>query len=288
MSTKHVSVLLGEVVNSFDHLKNGGIVVDGTVGGGGHAKAILSAYPRTTLIGLDRDESALEIAHDNLKDFEGRTKLFKSNFSELSDVLESLKISKVEAILVDLGMSSFQLDNRRRGFSFRMDGPLDMRMGLNKKSAYDVINTYSKEKLAKIIYEYGEERFSRRIAKRIVEKRPIHTTSELTDVIVAAMPGPARKRWKNTVTRVFQAVRIEVNEELENLKTLLETAKKRLSADGRVAVISFHSLEDRMVKRAFLEEEFVPLSKKPVVPSENERKENPRSRSAKLRVAKKA
>ena len=288
MSTKHVSVLLDEVVNSFDHLKNGGIVVDGTVGGGGHAKAILSAYPNTKLIGLDRDESALEIAHDNLKEFEERIKLFKSNFSELSDVLESLRISKVEAILVDLGMSSFQLDNGKRGFSFRLDGPLDMRMGLNEKSAYDVINTYSKEKLAGIIYEYGEERFSRRIARRVVEKRPIHTTSELTDVIIAAMPRPARKRWKSTVTRVFQAVRIEVNEELKNLKILLETSKKRLSADGRVAVISFHSLEDRMVKRAFLEEEFVPLSKKPVVPSENERKENPRSRSAKLRVAKKA
>ncbi len=283
-----MSVLLNEVVSSFDHLKNGGIVVDATVGGGGHAKAILSAYPHTTLIGLDRDESALEIARNNLKDFEGRVKLFKSNFSELSDVLESLKIPKVQAILGDLGMSSFQLDNGERGFSFRVDGPLDMRMGLNEKSAYDVINTYSEEGLAKIIYEYGEERFSRRIARRIVEKRPIRTTSELTDVIVVAMPSKARRRWKNTVIRVFQAVRIEVNEELKNLKTLLEMAKRCLSMDGRIAVISFHSLEDRMVKRAFLGEEFIPLSKKPVVPSENERRENPRSRSAKLRVAKKA
>ncbi len=283
-----MSVLLNEVVSSFDHLKNGGIVVDATVGGGGHAKAILSAYPRTTLIGLDRDESALEIARDNLKELKGRVKLFKSNFSELSDVLESLKISKVQAILGDLGMSSFQLDNGKRGFSFRTDGPLDMRMGLNEKSAYDVINTYSEERLAKIIYEYGEERFSRRIARRIVEKRPIRTTSELTDMIVIAMPSKARRRWKNTVIRVFQAVRIEVNEELKNLKTLLEMAQKCLSVDGRIAVISFHSLEDRMVKRAFLGEEFIPLSKKPVVPSENERRENPRSRSAKLRVAKKA
>ncbi len=288
MPTKHVSVLLDEVVNSFDHLKNGGIVVDCTLGGGGHAKAILSAYPHATLIGLDRDEIALEIAKDNLRGFENRIKLFKLNFSELNAVLKTLKIPKVQAILADLGMSSFQLDDESRGFSFRTDGPLDMKMGLNEKSAYDVVNTYSEKKLANVIYEYGEERFSRRIARRIVEKRPIRTTSDFVDSIVSAMPGVARKRWKKTVIRVFQAVRIEVNEELNNLKTLLDMSRKYLSKDGRIAIISFHSLEDRMVKRAFLEEEFVPLSKKPVIPSENERRENPRSRSAKLRVAKKA
>ncbi len=283
-----MSVLLNEVINSFEHLESEDLVVDSTLGGGGHAKGILSVYPHVRLIGLDRDDNALEIARGNLEEFGKRVRLFKSNFSDLDNVFESLKISKVQAILADLGMSSFQLDDEKRGFSFRMNGPLDMRMGLNEKSAYDVINTYREEELARVIYEYGEERFSRRIARRVVEKRPIYTTSELVNVIIVAMPASARKRWKSTVIRVFQAVRIEVNEELKNLKTLIEVARKYLSTNGRITVISFHSLEDRIVKRAFLREEFIPISKKPVLPSENERRENPRSRSAKLRTAKKA
>ncbi len=287
MPTQHVSVLLNESVSFFAALKSGGIIVDCTVGGGGHAEAFLSEYSQARLIGVDRDAKALEVAQKRLKKFGSRVTLVEANFSELDSVLDRVKVEKVDAIFADLGMSSFQLDDERRGFSFQKRAPLDMRMGLNTKSAWDVLNSYSEEEISRIIYEYGEERFSRRIAHRIVESRPVRTTEELSRLVILSMPQAARKRWKSTLRRVFQAIRIEVNDELENLKSLLEISLKRLKSGGRIAIISFHSLEDRMVKRAFMREGFAVITKKPVIPSQLERLDNPKSRSAKLRVAEK-
>lgn len=287
MPTQHISVLLNEVIESFDILKDGGMVADCTIGGGGHAEGFLSKYPLITLIGLDRDSKALEISRKRLERFEKRVQLFEANFSDLDSVLDSIKAPKLKAIFADLGMSSFQLDDEKRGFSFEKNAPLDMKMGLNTKSAFDVLNTYSEKEIARIIYEYGEERFSRRIARRVVESRPIATTDQLVRIVISSIPRTAQKRWKSTLRRVFQAIRIEVNTELDNLRILIETSRKRLEVGGRIAIISFHSLEDRIVKRAFLGEGFVPMTKKPITPSESERIGNSRSRSAKLRIAKK-
>ena len=284
---QHISVLLNEVIESFDILKSGGIVADCTIGGGGHAEGLLSNYPLITLIGLDRDSKALEISRKRLERFEKRVQLFEANFSDLDSVLDSIKVQKLNGIFADLGMSSFQLDDEKRGFSFEKSAPLDMKMGLNTKSAFDVLNTYSEKEIARIIYEYGEERFSRRIARRVVESRPIATTDQLVKIVVSSIPRTAQKRWKSTLRRVFQAIRIEVNTELDNLRILIETSRKRLEVGGRLAIISFHSLEDRIVKRAFLSEGFVPITKKPITPSELERTSNSRSRSAKLRIAEK-
>ncbi len=277
---------MNEVAEWLNNLQNGGICVDCTVGGGGHSREILQRYQQVRLIGLDRDTNALKIAEENLKDFGKRVALFHANFAEIEDVLDSHNISDVNAIIADIGMSSFQLEDEGRGFSFEKDGPLDMRMGLNEKSAYDVINEYSTEKLADVIYEYGEERFSRRIARVIAERRPLNTTFELRDAVVSAIPLKFRRGWKKNVVRVFQAIRIEVNGELENLKKMIDSSKNKLGVEGRIAIISFHSLEDRIVKRKFLEEGFLPLTKKPVTPSTEEIMRNPRARSAKLRVAK--
>ncbi len=280
-----MSVLLNEVVDGLDHLKTGGRVIDCTVGGGGHAEGLLLKYPNISLIGIDRDESALEVAKGRLSDFENRIVLFRSNFVDLESMLDELKISKVDAIIADLGLSSFQIDEDERGFSFKKNGPLDMRMGLNEKSAYDVVNTYDIEELECVIRDYSEERFSHRIASGIIDNRPIHTTEAFSKVIFSSLPGYAKKDWKKIVTRVFQGIRIEVNDEIENLKKLLGISVTRLRSGGRISVISFHSLEDRLVKRAFLEKEFVPLTKKPIIPDDDEINMNPRSRSAKLRIA---
>jgi 16S rRNA (cytosine1402-N4)-methyltransferase len=284
--TKHVSVLVNEVAKWLDNLQEGGICVDCTLGGGGHTLEILKKYPKVKVIGLDRDENALKIAQERLTEYKERLSFVHANFTQIEEVLNSWGISKVDAIIADVGMSSFQLDDEERGFSFEKDGPLDMRMGLNERSAYDVVNDYSVEKLANIIYEYGEERFSRRIARVIVERRPVNTTYELRDAIVSAIPLKFRKGWKKNVARVFQAIRIEVNGELDNLKKLIDSSKEKLEKDGRIAIISFHSLEDRIVKRKFKEEAFVALTKKPITPSQGEKMRNPRARSAKLRVAK--
>ncbi len=285
MRKVHVSVLLNEVVDGLDSLQSGGLVVDCTVGGGGHSEALLLKYPSISIVGIDRDENALKIARERLEGYGARVRLFESRFHEIDSLLDNIGIDKVNAVFADLGMSSFQIDDEDRGFSFKSDSPLDMRMGLNQTSAQDVVNTYSEKDLARVIYEYGEERFSRRIARKIVEERPVGTTGRLVDIIIRSIPGPARKRWKDTVARVFQSIRIEVNEELFGLSRLLEVGKERLAPGGRMAVISFHSLEDRLVKHAFLEDGFRRMTKKPIVPSEEERSENPRSRSAKLRIA---
>ncbi|WP_456398555.1 16S rRNA (cytosine(1402)-N(4))-methyltransferase RsmH [Mesoaciditoga sp.] len=288
MFTEHVSVLAKEVAEWLDNLQEGGICVDCTLGGGGHSLEILKRYPKVEIIGFDRDEIALEIAKEKLRNFKDRVSFFHENFSDFAEILSHKGISKVEAVIADVGMSSFQLDNKERGFSFEKNGPLDMRMGLNEKSAYEVINNYPVEKLANIIYVYGEERFSRRIARVIGERRPLKTTFELRDAIISAIPVKLRNKWKKNVMRVFQAIRIEVNGELDNLNKMLDSSKKRLRSGGRIAVISFHSLEDRIVKRKFKEEEFIALTKKPVLPSEEEKRINPRAKSAKLRVAERA
>lgn len=280
-------MLLSEVIKSFANLKSGGIVVDCTIGGGGHAESLLSKYPLITLVGLDRDSKALKIAKKRLEKFGDRVQLFEADFSNLDSILDYIKVQKLNAIFADLGVSSFQLNDEERGFSFEKKALLDMKMGLNTKSAFDVLNTYSEKEIARIIHEYGEERFSRRIAHRIVKSRPIVTTDQLVEVVISSIPQAARRRWKGTLRRVFQAIRIEVNDELDNLRILIKTSRKRLEIGGRIAIISFHSLEDRIVKRAFLEKGFVPLTKKPITPSESERLNNPRSRSAKLRVAEK-
>ncbi|BBJ28051.1 16S rRNA (cytosine(1402)-N(4))-methyltransferase RsmH [Athalassotoga saccharophila] len=280
---QHTSVLLKEVVEGFENLKNGGIFVDCTVGGGGHSEGLLEKYEKISLIGMDRDPVALEVAKDRLSKFGQRVRLFQRNFSDLDELLDDLDVEKVDGIFADLGLSSFQIDSEDRGFSFKKSGPLDMQMGLNTKSAYDVVNGYEAEKLEKVIRDYSEERFARRIVSSIIEKRPIKSTNELVEAIFSSLPSYAKKDWKKIVTRVFQAIRIEVNEELENLSKLIEISKKRLKKGGRIGVISFHSLEDRIVKYG-LKEGFVIITKKPIVPDYDEIKMNPRSRSAKLRI----
>ncbi len=282
---QHTSVLLEEVVNGLENLQNGGICVDCTIGGGGHAEALILKYPKISIIGIDRDPQAIKIASERLSPFGMRVRIFQSSFSELDNLLDDLKIDKVDAILADLGLSSFQIDDAQRGFSFKKSSLLDMRMGLNDKSALEVVNTYTAGEIERVIRDFSEERFAKRITSSIIEKRPIETTDELVKVIFSSLPSYAKKDWKKVVTRVFQAIRIEVNDELKNLEKLLEISKRRLNVGGRIAVISFHSLEDRIVKYALKEKEFMPITKKPIIPTAEERTSNPRSRSAKLRIS---
>lgn len=278
-------MLLKEVVNGFENLQNGGICVDCTIGGGGHSEGLILKYPNISIIGMDRDPQAVKIASENLSRFGTRVRIFQRSFADLDDLLDDLGIEKVDAMLADLGLSSFQIDESERGFSFKKASPLDMRMGLNEKSALDVVNTYSAKEIEHVIRDFSEERFAKRITSSIIEKRPIMTTDELAKVIFSSIPSYAKKDWKKIVTRVFQAIRIEVNDELVNLEKLLEISKKRLKTGGRIAVISFHSLEDRIVKYAFKGEEFIPITKKPLIPDDDECISNPRSRSAKLRIS---
>ncbi len=282
---QHTSVLLKEVVNGFENLQNGGICVDCTIGGGGHSEGLILKYPDISIIGMDRDPQAVRIAQERLSRFGPRIRIFQRSFSDLDDLLNEFGIEKVDAILADLGLSSFQIDEVERGFSFKRSGPLDMRMGLNDRSALDVINGYDAEEIERVIHDFSEERFAKRIASSIIKKRPITTTDKLVEVIFSSLPSYAKKDWKKVVTRVFQAIRIEVNDELTNLRKLLEISKGRLKIGGRIAIISFHSLEDRIVKYAFKEKEFIPITKKPVIPSDEERISNPRSRSSKLRIS---
>ncbi|MGC8545397.1 MAG: 16S rRNA (cytosine(1402)-N(4))-methyltransferase RsmH [Athalassotoga sp.] len=282
---QHTSVLLKEVVNGFENLQNGGICVDCTIGGGGHTEGLILKYPNISVIGIDRDPQAIKIAGENLSRFGMRVRIFQRSFSDLDDLLDGLGIEKVDAILADLGLSSFQIDETERGFSFKKAGPLDMRMGLNGKSALDVVNNYSAEEIERVIRDFSEERFAKSIASSIIKKRPIMTTDELVKAIFSSLPSYAKKDWKKIVTRVFQAIRIEVNDELVNLEKLLEISKRRLKKGGRIAIISFHSLEDRIVKYAFKEKEFMPITKKPLIPGNDEINSNTRSRSAKLRIS---
>lgn len=309
MEFAHVSVLLEEAVDALE-VKDGGLYVDGTLGGGGHSEAILKRSESCRLIGIDRDTEAIAAAGKRLERFSGRIELVNSNFADISDVLRARGIEKIDGAVLDLGVSSYQLDNAERGFSYMKDAPLDMRMNRNDtKTAYDVVNTYDKDRLCSIFYRYGEEKWSKRIAEFIVKRRetePIKTTLELAEIISAAIPAGARDRGSHPAKRVFQAIRIEVNGELEILKNAICDFVSLLDKGGRLAVITFHSLEDRIVKQCFSElaagctcpRDFPVcvcgkqpavkiITKKPLLPSDGEMSQNPRSKSAKLRVAEK-
>jgi 16S rRNA (cytosine1402-N4)-methyltransferase len=280
-----------EEVMTFLKCEPGHTYVDATLGGGGHASEILKrSGPDGMLIGMEWDEEALSEARKTLLSFGDRVKLFRENFVHLPDLM---KPESADGILLDLGLSSIQLEKGERGFSFRGEGPLDMRMDQRMDgSAADLVNNLSLEELESILSQYGEERWAKRIVRAIVQERerePIRTTEALRKIVHRAIPRRFQSRRIDPATRTFQALRIRVNEELENLQKILETGWKILKKGGRMCVISFHSLEDRMVKETFraLEKQgkMVILTKKPVTPSEEEQKRNPRSRSAKLRCA---
>ena len=308
MAVFHTPVMVREVITSL-RCRAAAIYVDGTVGGGGHAEAILlSTAPDGLLIGIDADGDALEAAEKRLAPFGKRKILVKGNFADMEAILADRNIEKVDGILLDLGVSSHQLDTAERGFSFSTDAPLDMRMDRSQRiSAYDLIHNLAGEELEKIIRDYGEERMARRIARSIVESRkhsPIRTTTDLTSLVVRAFPHKAGHQRIHPATRTFQALRIAVNDELTHLRRAVAGGTKQLRPGGRFSVISFHSLEDRIVKSAFragekgcvcppdlpvctcgLKPTLKVLTRKPVTPGEAEMHDNPRSRSAKLRTA---
>jgi len=300
MVPRHIPVLVEEVV-SLLRCEPHQIYVDATLGGGGHALEILRrTAPDGIVIGMDWDEDALCQARERLKPFENRTKIFHENFVNLPGILDSLKINRVDGILLDVGLSSIQLEEGGRGFSLKSEGPLDMRMDQRAKtSAADLVNRLSEADLAETIYRYGEERWSRRIAKAVVEERsrgPIETTQALREVICRAIPRRFHFRRIDPATKTFQALRIRVNDELENLRQGLEKGWRFLREGGRLCVISFHSLEDRIVKETFRRLAKEPgevvstgalriITKRPIIPSEEEQMRNPRCRSAKLRCA---
>ncbi len=307
---KHRSVLLDECIEGLA-IKPNGIYVDGTAGGGGHSFHIASALGGGgRLIAIDQDENAIAAAGKRLAPFGDKVTLVRSNFSKVSEVLSELGIEKIDGILMDLGVSSYQLDTPERGFSYNVSAPLDMRMdNRNPLNASVVVNTYSEDKLREIIYGYGEEKFGGKIAAEIVKARsikPIESTGELVDIIKRAMPSAAKQGGHHPAKRTFQAIRIEVNSELDVIRPAIDGAVRHLSVGGRIAIITFHSLEDRLVKQAYAslaqgcncpknfpvcvcgnKPKIKIITKKPILPSENELEENPRSRSAKLRVAEK-
>ena len=286
---RHVPVMAGEVVDLLS-APVPSTIVDTTLGTGGHAAAMLAASPRARLLGIDQDASAVERARDALADFSDRITLVQANFDEIAAVMREAGLDRADAILVDLGMSTFALDDAARGFSFRLDGPLDMRMDQRAPiRAYDIVNEESEAELARIFREYGEERMPGRIARVIVEarrKHPIETTGELRALIERAL-GPQRRGGVHPATRTFQALRIVVNHELESLAKFLRDAPTMLAPGGRLAVIAYHSLEDRAVKERFREldhqGDFHNLTKKVIKPAEAEIVANPRARSARLR-----
>ncbi len=309
MEFSHVSILLKECMEGLD-IKPDGIYVDGTLGGGGHTFKLIQFLSGGKVIGIDQDQDALEAATNRLAIFGEKFIPVHSNFSNIIEVLKELDINKIDGFLLDLGVSSYQLDEAERGFSYMNDGQLDMRMNQEDEfSAYDVVNTYSEDELTRIIREYGEENWANRIAKFIVEARsekPLETTYELVDVIKNAIPASARKDGPHPAKRTFQAIRIEVNNELKIIEKTIEDAVSVMNKGGRVAIITFHSLEDRIVKNTFKRlaqgcicpPEFPVcicnnkpkvkiISRKPILPSEREISENPRARSAKLRIAEK-
>ncbi|SKA77071.1 16S rRNA (cytosine1402-N4)-methyltransferase [Clostridium sp. USBA 49] len=309
MNFKHVSVLLNETINGLN-IKEDGVYVDCTLGGAGHSEKILKKLSKSgKLIGIDQDQDALKAAQKRLSNYDNVV-FVHDNFLNINSILNELNIDKVDGILMDLGVSSYQLDEAERGFSYMKDSFLDMRMNRESElSAFDVVNSYSEEKLYKLIKDYGEEKFAKRIAKFIVEKRKekdINTTFELVDIIKNAIPAKARREGPHPAKRTFQAIRIEVNKELEILGKAIEDSVERLKVGGRISIITFHSLEDRIVKNKYKELEnpcICPknfpicvcgkspklkiITRKPIEPSEEEILNNPRSRSAKLRVAEK-
>ena len=305
----HVSVLLDECLEGLN-IKPEGIYVDGTLGGAGHSSQIAKRLTTGRLIGIDRDPVALKAAGERLAPFGDRVTLVHSNFCEISQVLKDLNIEGVDGILLDLGVSSPQLDDGSRGFSYMADAPLDMRMNSEDAlSAYEIVNTWSFEELKRILYDYGEERYAPRIASAICSRRetkPIETTLELVDVIRGAMPAAALREKQHPAKRSFQAIRIAVNDELGSVVKVMKDAIPCLKPGGRLAVITFHSLEDRIVKNAMAEaakgctcppsfpvcvcgkKPLVQLvTRKPIVSGDEELERNPRARSAKLRVCEK-
>ena len=305
---KHISVLLNESISSLN-LKENSIIVDATLGYGGHSSSILDRIKKGYLFAFDQDSEAIRHSTDRLSKVGTNFTIIKSNFVHMKEELEKLGVEKVDGVLFDLGVSSPQLDDSSRGFSFHEDARLDMRMDQDQAlSAYEVVNNYSKEQLARIFNKYGEDKFSNNIAKKIVEYRqnkPIETTLELVEVIKTAVPMKFRID-KHPARQIFQAIRIEVNHELDVIEPAIEQALELLNVGGRVAVITFHSLEDRLVKNIFREkckiderikglpnipEEYLPDFKlvvnKAIVPSEEELERNPRARSSKLRVIEK-
>lgn len=300
MEFVHKSVLFDEALKSLE-LDGSKTVLDGTAGGGGHSRAIAKIAKR--LIAVDQDPDAIAVLNERLSEFDNVT-IVQNNFANIKEILRELNIDGVDGILLDLGVSSFQLDNGDRGFSYHKDAVLDMRMSKQGLSAKDVVNTYSEQELADILWRYGEERFSRRIAKNIVEareKKPIVTTGDLVDIIKASYPK-SKMRDSHPARKTFQAIRIEVNGELDKLDKTLDDALDCLNPGGKISIITFHSLEDRMVKERFNKwcnpctcpKEFPvcvcgkkPLGKLPfkaVAPGEEELKENPRARSSRLRT----
>lgn len=304
---KHFSVLLKECIENLK-IKPEGIYLDGTLGLGGHSYEIASRLTTGQLIGIDRDETAIERAGKRLAPFGDKVSLIHGNFSDAAAILDDLGIQGVDGMLFDLGVSSPQLDEVQRGFSYMADAPLDMRMDEGDSlSAYEVVNSWDEKRLNRILWDYGEERYARRISRAIVEhreKKPIETTLELVDIIKGAMPAAALREKQHPAKRSFQAIRIAVNDELGAIAAMMETAPDKLNKGGRLCVISFHSLEDRIVKAGIAAREngctcpreapictcgFVQtlksVSRKPILPSPEELEINPRSRSAKLRVA---
>ena len=305
----HVSVLLDECIEGLA-IKPEGIYVDGTLGGAGHSSRIAAKLTTGRHIGIDRDPIALKAAGERLKPYADRVTLVHSNFCEIQSVLDDLHIEGVDGILLDLGVSSPQLDDGERGFSYMVDAPLDMRMNNEDSlSAYTVVNTWSVEELKKILYEYGEERYAPKIASAICsrrEEKPIETTLELVDIIRSAMPAAALREKQHPAKRSFQAIRIAVNDELNSVAKVMEDAIPKLNPGGRLAVITFHSLEDRIVKNAMAnaakgctcppnfpvcicgkKPQVKLITRKPIVSSEEELERNPRARSAKLRICEK-
>ena len=304
---EHIPVLLKECIDGLN-IKPEGIYVDGTLGRAGHSKEIVKRLTTGKLIAIDRDMKAIEEAGENLKEYKDKIIYVHSNFSRIGEILDDLSIDKVDGMLFDLGVSSPQLDDASRGFSYMSDGPLDMRMDESSPlTACDIVNGWSEGELKRILFDYGEERYAPRIARAIVKKREekkIETTLELVEIIKSALPAQALREKQHPAKRTFQAIRIAVNEELTSISKLLDTAMDRLNEGGRIAVISFHSLEDRIVKSAIASKEkgctcppefpvctcgFVQtmrsVNRKPILPTKEELERNPRSRSAKLRIA---
>jgi 16S rRNA (cytosine1402-N4)-methyltransferase len=309
LNFEHVPVMLNEVLEGLN-IKEDGIYVDGTLGGAGHSIEIAKRLKYGKLIGIDQDINAIKKAKTVLAPYENRVTIVKNNFKNIKLVLEDLNIEGVDGILLDLGVSSHQLDEESRGFSYQKDAPLDMRMDLSQEfSAWDIVNKYSELELEKILWDYGEEKWAKRIAEFIVEERKsrtIDTTLDLVSVIKKAIPKGARQEGHHPAKKTFQAIRIEVNGELKILKNAIIDATHMLNAGGRICIITFHSLEDRIVKDTFKElyqdcicpkefpvcvcnkkREINIVTRKPIVPSMDEIQTNPRSRSAKLRVAEK-
>ena len=305
----HISVLLQECIDGLN-IKPDGIYVDGTLGGAGHSSQIAARLTTGRLIGIDRDPIALKAAGERLAPFGDRVTLVHSNFCEIANVLETLGIGKVDGVLLDLGVSSPQLDDGSRGFSYMVDAPLDMRMNNGDiMTAETIVNTWSYEELRRILYDYGEERYAPQIANAICRRRemqPIKTTLELVDVIRSAMPAAALREKQHPAKRSFQAIRIAVNDELGAVRKVMEAAIPKLAEGGRLAIITFHSLEDRIVKNGMADAakgctcppnfpvcvcgkkpQVKLITRKPITASDEELEMNPRSRSAKLRVCEK-